>query len=425
MNQGRSEYLFSKAKSYFPGGVNSPARAWNSIEYDPFFVSKGSGSHIYDVDGNSFVDYVCSWGPLILGHADQRVLKSIQGMLAKGTSFGAPTEVENQLADLIIEAIPSIQMLRFVSSGTEATMSAMRLARAYTGRDKILKFQGAYHGHVDGLLVAAGSGAASHSVPNSAGVDSDSASKTLVAQYNDIESVKIHFERHPEEIACVMVEPISVNMGVIPPASGFLEELRSITSQNNTLLLFDEIITGFRVDYGGAQTLYSIEPDLTCLGKIIGGGMPVGAYGGKKEIMQKVSPLGPMYQAGTLSGNPVTMTAGLKTLELLKGSLIYQDLENVSSKLELGLTDVMAKSNVPVTINRVGSMMTVFFNDKEVTDWKSVSECNQNQFEEFFIGMLKAGVYIPPSPFEAMFVSSAHSPSDIEKTVSSAMSIFD
>ena len=425
MNQGRSEYLFSKAKSYFPGGVNSPARAWNSIEYDPFFVSKGSGSHIYDVDGNSFVDYVCSWGPLILGHADQRVLKSIQGMLSKGTSFGAPTEVENQLADLIIEAIPSIQMLRFVSSGTEATMSAMRLARAYTGRDKILKFQGAYHGHVDGLLVAAGSGAASHSVPNSAGVDSDSASKTLVAQYNDIESVIIHFERHPEEIACVMVEPIAGNMGVIPPASGFLEELRSITSQNNTLLLFDEIITGFRVDYGGAQTLYSIEPDLTCLGKIIGGGMPVGAYGGKKEIMQKVSPLGPMYQAGTLSGNPVTMTAGLKTLELLKGSQIYQDLENVSSKLELGLTDVMAKSNVPVTINRVGSMMTVFFNDKEVTDWKSVSECNQNQFEEFFIGMLKAGVYIPPSPFEAMFVSSTHSPSDIEKTVSSAMSIFD
>jgi glutamate-1-semialdehyde 2,1-aminomutase len=345
-------------------------------------------------------------------------------MLSNGTSFGAPTEVENKLASLITMALPSIQMLRFVSSGTEATMSAMRLARAYTGRDKILKFEGAYHGHVDGLLVAAGSGAASHSVPNSAGVDSDSAGKTLVAQYNDIESVKTHFERHPNEIACVMVEPVSGNMGVIPPEKGFLEELRSITSQNNTLLLFDEIITGFRVAYGGAQTLYSIEPDLTCLGKIIGGGMPVGAYGGKKEIMKQVSPLGPMYQAGTLSGNPITMAAGLKTLEILSDSQVYRHLETVSSALELGLTDVMAKAKVPVTINRVGSMMTVFFSDKKVMDWKSVSQCNQNQFENFFIGMLKAGVYIPPSPFEAMFLSTEHSTSDIEKTIRSAKAIF-
>ena len=424
MDQGRSEYLLSEAKTYFPGGVNSPARAWNSVGYEPFFVSRGSGSHLYDVDGNRYLDYICSWGPLILGHANKRVIESIQSMLSNGTSFGAPTEVENKLASLITMALPSIQMLRFVSSGTEATMSAMRLARAYTGRDKILKFEGAYHGHVDGLLVAAGSGAASHSVPNSAGVDSDSAGKTLVAQYNDIESVKTHFERHPNEIACVMVEPVSGNMGVIPPEKGFLEELRSITSQNNTLLLFDEIITGFRVAYGGAQTLYSIEPDLTCLGKIIGGGMPVGAYGGKKEIMKQVSPLGPMYQAGTLSGNPITMAAGLKTLEILSDSQVYRHLETVSSALELGLTDVMAKAKVPVTINRVGSMMTVFFSDKKVMDWKSVSQCNQNQFENFFIGMLKAGVYIPPSPFEAMFLSTEHSTSDIEKTIRSAKAIF-
>ena len=380
----------------------------------------GQGPRVRDADGNEYIDYVCSWGPLILGHAHPEVVEAVKAAAENGTSFGAPTEMENVLAGLVLEALPSLDLVRFVSSGTEAAMSALRLARAYTGRSKIVKFEGGYHGHTDALLVAAGSGAMSHGVPDSAGVTASFARDTLTARYNDLSSVESHFDSHPEEIACVIVEPVAGNMGVVPPQPGFLEGLRELTERHGSLLVFDEVITGFRVGYGGAQGLYGVEPDVTCLGKVIGGGMPVGAYGGRREIMETVSPLGPMYQAGTLSGNPVAMAAGARTLDLLGRPGAYEALESAAAALEAGLTEVFAEAEVPARINRVGSMMTLFFSGDDVTGWASVSASDREAFGRFFHRMLEEGVYLPPSPFEAMFVSTAHGPGEIEATLEAA-----
>ena len=408
------------ARKYIPGGVNSPARSWGAVGGDPIFIARGAGSRVWDADGNEYIDYVCSWGPMILGHAHPDVIAAVQAAAARGTSFGAPTEAENVLAKMVSDSFDSVDLVRFVSSGTEAAMSALRLARAFTGRDKIVKFQGGYHGHADALLVAAGSGAMAHGVPDSAGVTASFAQDTLIAQFNDLDSVEAHFAAYPDQIACVITEPVAGNMGVIPPQPGFLEGLRELTSRYRSLLVFDEVITGYRVQYGGAQHLYQVTPDVTCLGKIIGGGMPVGAYGGTREIMEKVSPLGPMYQAGTLSGNPVAMAAGTKTLSLLQTPGLYDELESKAARLAQGLQDAFAGAEVPLRVNRVGSMMTLFFNPGEVTGWSSVSASDREGFGRFFHRMLDEGVYLPPSPFEAMFVSTAHTDADIDATVDAA-----
>ena len=420
MDRQRSKELYAAALGRMPGGVNSPARSWGAVGGDPLFIERGRGARVRDVDGNEYIDYVCSWGPLILGHAHPEVVEAVKAAAENGTSFGAPTEMENVLAGLVLEALPSLDLVRFVSSGTEAAMSALRLARAYTGRSKIVKFEGGYHGHTDALLVAAGSGAMSHGVPDSAGVTASFARDTLTARYNDLSSVEAHFDDHPQEIACVIVEPVAGNMGVVPPQAGFLEGLRDLTASHGALLVFDEVITGFRVGYGGAQGLYGVEPDVTCLGKVIGGGMPVGAYGGRREVMETVSPLGPMYQAGTLSGNPVAMAAGARTLDLLVRPGVYEALESRAAALEAGLTEVFAEAEVPARINRVGSMMTAFFSGDDVTGWASVSGSDREAFGRFFHRMLDEGVYLPPSPFEAMFVSTAHGAGEIEATVEAA-----
>jgi len=403
-----------------PGGVNSPARSWAAVGGTPVFIARGKGSHVWDVDGNEYVDYVCSWGPLILGHADDQVVAAVADAAASGTSFGAPTEAESHLAAQVLRAFPSMGLVRFVSSGTEAAMSALRLARAFTGRDKIVKFQGGYHGHSDALLVAAGSGAVAHGVPDSAGVTGSFARDTLVAQYNDLDSVRAHFEAFPKGIACVIVEPVAGNMGVVLPQVGFLEGLRDLTAESGSLLIFDEVITGFRVAMGGAQQIYGVVPDLTCLGKVIGGGMPVGAYGGRGEVMSVVSPLGPMYQAGTLSGNPVAMAAGNTTLRRLKTAGFYESLEARAGQLADGLSRVFAEAETPLTVNRVGSMMTLFFNPGPVTGWSSVADSDREAFADFFHRMLDQGIYLPPSPFEAMFVSAAHTADDVERTLDAA-----
>ena len=387
---------------------------------DPLFIARGAGSKIWDSDGNEYIDYVCSWGPMILGHAHNEVIAAIKVAVENGTSFGAPTAMENELAQIVVDSIPSIDMVRFVSSGTEATMSALRLARAFTGRDKIIKFMGGYHGHADALLVAAGSGAMAHGVPDSTGVTASFARDTLIADYNDLASIEAHFDAYPEQIACVIAEPIAGNMGVVPPQPGFLEGLRELTKRHNSLLIFDEVITGYRVAYGGAQNLYDVTPDITCLGKIIGGGMPVGAYGGRQDIMEHVAPLGGMYQAGTLSGNPVAMTAGVKTLRLLQRPGLYEELESKAKLLADGLSQVFADAETPLSINRVGSMMTLFFNPGDVTGWQSVSVSDKQGFARFFHRMLDEGVYLPPSPFEAMFISTAHSDADIQATIDAA-----
>lgn len=420
MSRDRSRQLYGTAKSYIPGGVNSPARSWGAVGGDPIFISRGLGSRVWDADGNEYTDYVGSWGPLVLGHSHPEVVKAIKDTVDWGTSFGAPTEIENTLARMIVDAVPSIDLVRFVSSGTEATMSALRLARAFTGRDKIIKFQGGYHGHADALLVAAGSGATAHGVPDSAGVTASFARDTLIARYNDLDSVDAHFHEFPDDIACVIVEPVAGNMGLVPPLPGFLEGLRQATEEHGALLVFDEVITGFRVAYGGAQSLYGVTPDVTCLGKIIGGGMPVGAYGGRRDIMETVSPLGPMYQAGTLSGNPVAMAAGAKTLTLLSRGGTYEQLEAKGNKLATGLRRVFAEAETPLTVNRVGSAMTLFFNPGEVIGWSTVAESDREGYARFFHAMLDEGVYLPPSPFEAMFVSLAHSDDDINATVKAA-----
>ena len=403
-----------------PGGVNSPARAWTAVGGEPLFISRGQGSRVWDADGNEYIDYVCSWGPLVLGHAQPEVIEAITSAARRGTSFGAPTEQENELARLVADSFPSIERIRFVSSGTEAGMSALRLARAYTGRDRIVKFEGGYHGHADALLVSAGSGAAAHGVPTSAGVTGSFARDTLVADYNDLASVEALFRAQAGQIAAVIVEPVAANMGVVPPAPGFLQGLRDLALRDGALLIFDEVVTGYRVGYGGAQQLYDVTPDITALGKIIGGGMPVGAYGGSKEIMDTVSPVGPMYQAGTLSGNPVAMAAGARTLELLREPGVYEGLESKAARLAGGLRDLFAAAEVPLAINRVGSMMTLFFSAEEVTGWSRVSASDKEAFGRFFHRMIEEGVYLPPSPFEAMFVSTAHGDEDIEATIEAA-----
>ena len=420
MGRERSSELFAVAQRYIPGGVNSPARAWSAVGGEPLFLARGDGAYVWDADGNRYLDYVSSWGPLVTGHAHPDVVAAINTAAAHGTSFGAPTESENTLARMVVEAFTSIDLVRFVSSGTEAAMSALRLARAFTGRDKVVKFQGGYHGHTDSLLVAAGSGAMAHGVPDSAGVTDSSARDTLLGEYNDLGSVETHFTAYPEEIACVIVEPVAGNMGVVPPIAGFLEGLRSLTSDHDALLVFDEVITGFRVTYGGAQHLYGVTPDVTCLGKIVGGGMPVGAYGGRRDIMETVSPLGPMYQAGTLSGNPVAMAAGTKTLELIGNEGVYEALEAKGQRLQTGLEGVFARAETPLTGNRGGSMMTLFFNPGPVKGWESVEASDKEGFARFFHRMLDEGVYLPPSPFEAMTVSTAHTDSDIDRTVEAA-----
>lgn len=420
MAVSRSEELFEQAKRVIPGGVNSPVRAFGAVGGCPRFIERAEGSKIYDVEGNEYIDYVCSWGPLILGHAQPQVVQAIQEVATRGTSFGAPTQVELELARLIVAAVPSIERVRLVNSGTEATMSALRLARGFTGRDKVVKFEGCYHGHVDSLLVKAGSGAITLGVPDSAGIPASLAQHTILIPYNDVAAVKRVFEKHGREIAAIIVEPIAGNMGVIPPKPGFLHGLREICNQYESLLIFDEVITGFRVAYGGAQELYGVEPDLTCLGKIIGGGLPVGAYGGKVHIMEYVSPLGPVYQAGTLSGNPLAVTAGIQILKLLKTPGFYARLEEASAQLAEGLIDNARRRGVSAQFARVGSMMCTFFSPTPVVDYTTAKTSDTKRFARYFWGLQQRGINIAPSQFEAMFVSSVHSPQDIEKTISAA-----
>lgn len=417
MNLARSEKLFQEAQRYLPGGVNSPVRAFKAVGGTPPFIVSGKGSRIYDEDGNEYIDYVCSWGPLILGHSHPQVVDALKQAAERGASFGAPTELEITLAKMICSAIPSIGMIRFVNSGTEATMSALRLARAFTGRDKIVKFAGGYHGHADGLLVKGGSGLATLSLPSSPGVPSSYASNTLVAPYNNAEAVAQLFQRYPNEIAAVIVEPVAANMGVVPPQSGFLESLRSLTSQFGALLIFDEVITGFRVTYGGAQNLNKIVPDLTCLGKIIGGGLPVGACGGRREIMEMMAPTGTVYQAGTLSGNPLAMTAGIETLKVLSQPGTYERLEDAASRLEEGVVKVASSRKLKLTISRFASLLTIFFTDSPTLNYELVSQADTALFGKFFQQLLSEGIYWPPSQFEAAFVSLAHRDDDIQATV--------
>lgn len=417
MSRAKSAQLISEAKALIPGGVNSPARAWGSVGGDPLFFKRASGSRIWDVDDNELIDYVCSWGPMILGHAHPAVIDAAIDAARLGTSFGAPTELEVEMARRVVDAVSSIEVVRFVSSGTEATMSALRLARAKTGRDKILKFNGGYHGHGDALLVEAGSGLANQSIASSAGVHPDYAAATLVADYNNVDSVRALLEANKGEVAAVIVEPIGGNMGVVTPAAGFLEGLRDLTTEHGVLLIFDEVISGFRVALGGAQSAYGVTPDITCLGKIVGGGFPVGAYGASAEIMSEVAPLGPMYQAGTLSGNPVAMAAGIATIDELSKSGVYEGLQAKTDKLADGVLDVFRKAGVPAVINRACGLMTVFFTNNEVTDMDSALATDREAFGAFFHGMVDNGVYLPPSQFEAWFVSTAHTDADIDLTL--------
>jgi len=419
-----SRRLFEEAQNYLPGGVDSPVRAFKAVGGTPPFIVKAKGSKIYDADGNEFIDYVGSWGPLILGHAHPRVVEAIKKAAEHGTSFGAPTEGETTLARMISEAMPSIEMLRFVNSGTEATMTALRLARAFTERDKIIKFAGGYHGHGDGLLVEGGSGLATLGIPDSPGVPSGYAQNTLVVSYNSAEAVEKLLQRYPKEIAAVIVEPVAANMGVVAPQPGFLASLRKLTSESGTLLIFDEVITGFRVAYGGAQALYKITPDLTCLGKIIGGGLPVGAYGGRREIMRMIAPLGPVYQAGTLSGNPLVMTAGIETLRILKQPGTYDLLEARAATLEEGIARAAAESGVSLYISRIASLLTAFFTASPVIDYESAKRSDTSLFAAFFQELLSQGIYWPPSPFETAFVSLAHSEDGIQATVSIMAKVF-
>ncbi|MDH3252905.1 MAG: glutamate-1-semialdehyde 2,1-aminomutase, partial [Ignavibacteria bacterium] len=418
MKTTHSSSLFERARTAIPGGVNSPVRAFKSVGGRPLFVSRASGSRIWDVDGNEYIDYVGSWGPMILGHAHPGVIEEIRRVAEFGTSFGAPTDIEVRMAELIRQVIPSVEMVRMVNSGTEATMSAIRLARAYTRREKIIKFEGCYHGHGDSFLIKAGSGAMTYGVPDSPGVPQGVAAATLNARYNDLESVSSLAASNRGGVAAVIVEPVVGNMGCVPPDDGFLQGLRSLCSRDGILLIFDEVMTGFRLSQGGAQELYGISPDLTTLGKIIGGGLPVGAYGGKREIMEMVAPSGPMYQAGTLSGNPIAMAAGFKTLSLLvEDTTFYSRLERQSRLLADGMRDIIRELQLPLTQNRVGSMSTLFFTDTAVRDYQTALTADTKRFAVYFREMLEQGVYLAPSQFEAGFVSIAHSNEDVERTV--------
>ena len=417
-----SRRLQKRAEQLIPGGVNSPVRAFKAVECEAPFIVRGLGSHVWDADGNEYIDYVGSWGPLILGHADPGVLDAILGAAGNGTSFGASTPAEADLAELVVEAFPHVEKIRFVSSGTEATMSAIRLARAHTKRKYIIKFEGCYHGHADALLVKAGSGIATLGIPGSAGVLDEVSQFTIALPFNDTEAPDQAFSKYRHQIACVIVEPVVGNMGCVPANGGYLANLRTITERENTVLIFDEVMTGFRVAYGGAQALYGIKPDLTTFGKIIGGGLPVGAYGGPSEIMDLVAPLGPMYQAGTLSGNPLAMAAGIAQLKHLrdKKAEIYPRLEALSAKLVEGVAAAAKDARVPLTFNRVGSMFTWFFTPGPVTDWDSASKSDTAAFGRFFRKMLDAGIYLPPSQFEAAFLSAAHTEGDVQKTIAAA-----
>ena len=417
MNLRRSQELFKEAQQYLPGGVDSPVRAFKAVGGTPPFIKKGHGSWIIDVDGNEYIDYVGSWGPLILGHAYPQVVTAIRQAAENGTTFGASTESEVTLAKMVTEAVPSIEMVRFVNSGTEATMSALRLARAFTGRDKIIKFAGGYHGHSDGLLVKAGSGLATLGLPDSPGVPESYIRDTLIAPYNNTEAVVQLFNSYPDEIAAIIVEPVAANMGIVPPQPGFLEDLRKLTGDYGALLIFDEVITGFRVAYRGAQSIFNITPDLTCLGKIIGGGLPVGAFGGRREIMELVAPEGRVYQAGTLSGNPLAMAAGIETLKVLNQPGTYESLEEASSQLKEGIVKAAATYNDKIYVSSFASMLTIFFTNKPVIDYDSVSKADTVAFSRFFRHLLKQGIYWPPSQFEAAFISTAHSQTDIQATV--------
>lgn len=418
-NETSAKY-FEEAKHYIPGGVNSPVRAFKSVGGSPVFIDKGEGSTITDVDGNTYIDYIGSWGPLILGHAHPRIIKAIQETAVLGTSFGAPTKRETEMAQLVCEIVPSVEVVRMVNSGTEATMSALRLARGYTKRNKIMKFEGCYHGHADSLLIKAGSGVATLSLPDSPGVPEATAINTITVPYNDLDSVRLAFEKYGDDLAAVIVEPIAGNMGVVPPAAGFLEGLREITKAYSTLLIFDEVMTGFRVARGGAQELYKITPDLTTMGKVIGGGLPVGAYGGKREIMEQIAPAGPIYQAGTLSGNPLAMAAGMAMLQELGQPGVYEQLEARSKRLAEGLKENAEKLGIPHTINRVGSMVCLFFTDTPVVNYETAKTVDLERFSKYFSNLLDEGIMIPPSQFEGMFVSTAHTEADIERTIEAA-----
>ena len=420
MQRSKSEALFTEAQKYIPGGVNSPVRSFRSVGGTPPFIARGQSARVWDVDGNEYIDYLGSWGPLVLGHSHPAVIEAIKKSAESGTSFGAPLEQEVELAKIICDQLPSVESVRLVSSGTEACMSAIRLARAFTNRDKIIKFAGCYHGHADGLLVKAGSGALTHGIPTSAGVPESYASETLVADYNNIESVDKFFTANPKSIAAVIIEPVAGNMGVIPPSPGFLEGLRRITKNNGALLIFDEVITGFRVGPSGAQGLFGITPDITTMGKIIGGGLPVGAYGGRKDIMEMVAPLGAMYQAGTLSGNPLAVSAGIATLTELQKPGVFKKLEEMAERLTEGLTKAFQAAEIPSSINRVGSMFTGFFNDGPVTTLEDAEGSDTEMYGRYFHAMQENGVYIAPSQFEAGFVSTAHTEADIDTTITKA-----
>jgi len=422
----QSGRLQKRAEQFIPGGVNSPVRAFGSVGGEPPFIVRGDGSHIWDADGNEYVDYIGSWGPLILGHAAPAVVEAVITAARKGTSFGASTPAEADLAELVISAFPHMQKVRFVSSGTEATMSAIRLARGYTKRKYIVKFEGCYHGHSDALLVKAGSGVATLGIPGSAGVPEEFTQFTLALPYNDVAAIEQAFDKFKHQIACVIVEPVVGNMGCVPPARGYLEALRAITQRDKTVLIFDEVMTGFRLAFGGAQELYGVQPDLTTMGKIIGGGLPVGAYGGPSEIMDLISPLGPVYQAGTLSGNPLAMAAGFATLSYLRDHKkdVYAKLDKLAGEVVTGVAAAAKDAGVNMSYNRVGSMFTWFFTEGPVTDWASAEKSDTKAFGRFFRAMLENGIYLPPSQFEAAFLGAAHSEKDVQQTITAAKQAF-
>jgi glutamate-1-semialdehyde 2,1-aminomutase len=425
MPREKSHLAFARAKQLMPGGVNSPARAFGGVGGEPIFFERGEGAHLFDIDGNRYIDYIGSWGPMILGHAHPAVTAALEAAIARGTSFGAPTEAESELAELIVAAVPSIKKVRLVNSGTEATMSALRLARGFTGRDVVIKFAGNYHGHVDSLLVAAGSSAATLGVPNSPGVTRGATQDTLVLDYNNADGLEAAFARRGGEIAAVILEPVVGNMGVVVPTAGFLRAARELTERHGALLIYDEVMTGFRVAYGGAQSLQNILPDLTTLGKIVGGGLPVGAYGGRRDIMDHVLPAGKVFQAGTLSGNPLATAAGIATLKVLRDQAPYERLEQLSARLAAELCSAAAAASIPHSMARIGSMMTLFFNPGPVVDWPSASRSDTARYARYFWGLIERGVYMPCSQYEAHFVSIAHSELDIDATVSAAHEVFD